>query len=84
MAIDLALIEDPCALAKELRLARLRLIAGEAETLVRFDKDEVRYSAARLAELDTAIREAEDACAAQQGVTIRRRRFAKTMRHRPY
>lgn len=59
---------DPCARANVLRDAYYRLIAGQAETSVRFSiaggDREVRYQAADRAALFNEWRDAERACAA--------------------
>lgn len=70
-------INDPCAVATELKKAELLVAAGAGVAMTRFGDDEVRWSAANVTRLRELIEHYEGKCAALDG---RRRRFAKRMR----
>lgn len=72
---------DWCARAEELRTARDSLITGKGVSSVRSGNDQVDYSRADLPRLDRLIAEAEGKCAEASG---QRRRYARSVRMRPY
>lgn len=74
-------INDPCAVATELRKAELIILTGGGVVRARFGDDDVQFSAASLSSLRGAISRYEDACAAKSGV---RHRYAKRMRFGRY
>lgn len=75
---------DPCATAKALREARLRLISGGLPQRISHTSSEttrdITYSAPNLDALENEIARAEAECAALTGGTItpRNRRYAMT------
>ena len=68
-------LDDPCALLRALKAARLRLATGALTVSVKSGDEEVSFSKADPVRLDRAIAEAERACAIASGQTPRRRRF---------
>lgn len=70
-------IDDPCAVATELRKVELILATGGGVALTRFGSDEVQWTRARLADLQGLIQRYENACAAKSGERLR---YAKRMR----
>jgi len=72
--------QDPCARAEALWDSYNRLISGQQESDVTYQANgvtrRVRYGAANLDQLRSAIREAENECAIQEGRPPLRRRFA--------
>lgn len=67
-------IDDPCAVLEQLKIARLKVVLGEAVSMSRFGEDEVRFTEANLKGLDAAIADFENQCALKQGT---RRRSAR-------
>lgn len=70
-------ISDPCAVAVELKKAEIILATGGSVALTRFGSDEVQWTRANLADIQSLIRRYEAACAAKSG---KRLRYAKRMR----
>jgi hypothetical protein len=60
-------IEDPCAIAAQLKVVRLQVVIGETVSMTRFDQDEVRFTPSNLAALDVAIADYERQCALKNG-----------------
>ncbi|CAM5576713.1 hypothetical protein MAUB1S_09700 [Mycolicibacterium aubagnense] len=71
-------IDDPCAVARELRKVELIVATGGAVSMTRFGSDEVQWSQANLKSLRDLIAYYEGKCAANQ--SGRRVRYAKRMR----
>ena len=75
--------DDPCKRAALLREAYHKLLSGEAETLINVKgpdgSREVQYAKPDLAALKREMQEAEDACAAANGLTPAPRRHAITL-----
>lgn len=73
---------DPCAKAKALRDAYYALITGEQESVIRQrtgeSETEIRFPATDVKRLYAEMTTAEADCAASQGMTITRRRYAIT------
>lgn len=72
---DLVDLDDPCGLLKKLKVARLRLLAGEKEVEIEHQGNEsrrVEYHAPSLPRLDALIRTIEQECAAKSGRTLRK------------
>lgn len=67
-------IDDPCAIVKQLKIAKLKVALGETVSMNRFGDDEVRFTEANLKGLETAIADFENQCALKQG---KRRRSAR-------
>lgn len=70
-------INDPCAVATELRKVELILATGGGVVRARFGEDDVQFSDASSKRLSDLIARYETACAAKSG---RRIRYAKRMR----
>jgi hypothetical protein len=70
-------INDPCAVAAELKKVELIIATGGSVALTRFGQDEVQWTRANLASLQAMIQRYDGQCAAQSG---RRIRYAKRMR----
>lgn len=70
-------IDDPCAVATELRKVELILATGGGVVRARFGDDDVQFSSASLAALCDLIGRYEGLCAAKAG---QRTRYAKRMR----
>jgi hypothetical protein len=70
-------IEDPCAVAAELRKVELQVVTGGGVVMTRFDDEEVRWSAANLGRLRDLIDDYDRRCNLKNGV---RTRYAKRMR----
>lgn len=70
-------IDDPCAVATELRKVELVVATGGSVAMTRFGSDEVQWSTANLKALRDLIARYEGKCAAQSG---KRLRYAKRMR----
>jgi hypothetical protein len=70
-------INDPCAVAAELKKVELIVATGGAVALTRFGSDEVQWTRADLGSLRGLIGRYEGACAAKSG---KRLRYAKRMR----
>ncbi|WP_084412408.1 gpW family head-tail joining protein [Fulvimarina manganoxydans] len=68
-------LDDPCALLKALKAARLRLATGALTVSVKSGDEEVSFSKADPTRLDRAIAEAERACHIASGQAPQRRRF---------
>lgn len=73
MAIDWT---DPCARADALRRAYYEIVATGGAKRIRFSDREVWFSQAELATLKAELLAAENECAASNGGTPKRRRFA--------
>lgn len=71
-------IDDPCAVATELRIAELMIVTGGGVVRARFGDDDVQFSAVSMTRLRELISLYEDRCAAKSG---QRRRFAKRIRY---
>lgn len=83
MAVDYELLfggidYDPCEALKALRPVYMRLIAGETEQKVDFRDRSAWFFQADRGSLAALIRQLEIDCAAQQGVTIKPKRYAIT------
>lgn len=70
-------INDPCAVAAELKKVELIIATGGSVALTRFGTDEVQWTRANLGDLQALIRRYEGQCAAKSG---KRLRYAKRMR----
>jgi len=70
-------IDDPCAVATELRKVELVIATGGSVALTRFGSDEVQWTRADIRGIRDLIARYEDKCAAASGT---RRRYAKRMR----
>lgn len=70
-------INDPCAVATELRKVELILATGGGVIRARFGDDDVQFSSASLAALRDLIVRYDSQCAAKSG---KRLRYAKRMR----
>ncbi|TPK15178.1 hypothetical protein FJ872_19460 [Mesorhizobium sp. B2-5-9] len=70
-------INDPCAVAAELKKVELIVVTGGGVARSRFGLDEVQWNAANLGRLRELIQRYECACAAKSG---KRLRYAKRMR----
>lgn len=77
---------DPCEEAERLRRRRTAILAGEAETSIRVDDEEVRFGTRiDMAGLDREIARYEGLCAAATGAPApARTRFARRSGFRPY
>lgn len=67
---DLVAADDPCALAKKLKAARLKLLAGETEVEIEhrgLEQRRVRYADGGITRLDALIRALEAECARRSG-----------------
>lgn len=64
---------DPCAIAAQLKIVKLRIVAGESVAMTRFDQDEVRFTPASLSALNAEIANYERECALSVGAAPRRR-----------
>lgn len=71
MPINEAALDDSCALARALKVARLKLIAGESEIEVEFGEDKVRFAKGSIAQLDQEIARQERLCEIAQGAPAR-------------
>jgi hypothetical protein len=69
---------DPCAALNALRPAYFRLIAGEGEQKIQFRDRDVWFHPGNIQEMKALILQLQQDCAAQQGVTIKPKRFAAT------
>ena len=72
---DLVDLDDPCGLAKKLKAARLKLLAGEREIEIEHrgvEQRRVRYAEGGLARLDAIIRSLDVECARKSGLRVRR------------
>jgi hypothetical protein len=74
VAVDM---EDPCAVATELRKVELLIVTGAGVVMVRFVDHEVQFGKANLANLRELIAQYERSCEAKSG---RRSRYAKRLR----
>ena len=70
-------INDPCAVATELRKAELMLATGGGVVRARFGEDDVQFSAGSMTALRDMIARYERLCAVKNG---QRTRFAKRIR----
>lgn len=70
-------INDPCAVATELKKVELVIATGGGVALTRFGSDEVQWTSANLGRLQELIQRYDGACAAKSG---KRLRYAKRMR----
>lgn len=73
--------DDPCAVLRALRKAKIELVAGMREVRIRFrngdDEQEVQFQSAKVEELDNAIAEYTGLCQAAGGdIGPQIRRFA--------
>lgn len=75
-------LEDPCEEAAALRNALRDLAMGGSVAQVRYGEDMVSYTKADLSLLERMIQIAETKCEIAQGKT--RRRYARSVRMRPY
>ncbi len=67
---DLVEADDPCSLAKKLKAARLKLLAGEREVEIEhrgIEQRRVRFVDGGVTRLDALIRALEAECARKQG-----------------
>lgn len=74
VAVD---IEDPCAVARELRKVELIVSTGGGVAMTRFGSDEVQWTMVNLDRLTALIARYEGRCALQSGTRLR---YAKRMR----
>jgi hypothetical protein len=70
-------MDDPCAVAKELRKAELILVSGGGVIRTRFGNDEVQWSTTNLGSLRELISRYDRECLATNGC---RTRYAKRVR----
>lgn len=70
-------INDPCAVATELRKVELIVSSGGGVAMTRFGSDEVQWTMVNLDRLAKLIARYESRCAAQSGTRLR---YAKRMR----
>ncbi len=71
---DLVDLDDPCGLAKKLKAARLKLLAGEKEVEIEhrgLEQRRVRFADGSLPRLDALIRALEVECARKGGRRVR-------------
>lgn len=71
---DLVDLDDPCSLAKKLRAARLKLLAGEKEVEIEhrgLEQRRVRFADGSLPRLDALIRALDVECARKEGRRVR-------------
>ena len=74
VAVDM---DDPCAVATELRKVELQVVTGTGVVMTRFGDDEVRWSNANLDRLRDLIGDYERRCNLKSGI---RTRYAKRLR----
>ncbi len=71
---DLVDLDDPCSLAKKLKAARLKLLAGEKEVEIEhrgLEQRHVRFADGSLQRLDALIRSLEVECTRKEGRRLR-------------
>jgi hypothetical protein len=71
---DLVEADDPCGLAKKLKVARLKLLAGEREVEIEhrgLEQRRVRFADGGITRLDALIRALEAECARKEGRRVR-------------
>lgn len=69
--------DDPCAMVRALKKARVKVITGQGVVRTRFDQDDVEYSQSNLSQLNAVIAQFETDCTALSGG---RRRGARPVR----
>jgi len=70
-------INDPCAVATELKKVELIVATGGGVAMTRFGSDETQWTSVNLGRLRTVIQHYDGLCAAKSG---KRLRYAKRMR----
>lgn len=70
-------MDDPCAVATELRKVELQVVTGTGVVMTRFGDEEVRWSNANLGRLRELIGDYERRCSLKSGI---RTRYAKRLR----
>lgn len=76
---DLIEADDPCGLAKKLKAARLKLLAGEKEVEIEhrgIEQRRVRFAEGGITRLDALIRSLEAECVRKEGRRVRAAGFA--------
>lgn len=71
---DLVAADDPCGLAKKLKAARLKLLAGEREVEIEhrgLEQRRVRFAEGGITRLDAIIRALDVECARKSGRRVR-------------
>lgn len=71
-------LDDPCAVAAELKKVELLVASGGGVARTRFGNDEVQWTGSNLTKLQPIIDRYQRACDIRNGVC--RRRYAKRMR----
>jgi hypothetical protein len=77
---DLVELDSPCDLAKKLKAARLKLLAGEKDVEIEhqgLERRRVRFAETNMSRLDALIRTLETECARKQGRRVRASAIAK-------
>lgn len=76
---------DYCSLAMELRQVRVAMLSGKMVTQTHFGTEGARFAKPpSMAELNSAIADADRQCAIQCGLSPKRTRYAISGRARPY
>lgn len=73
-------LDDPCAVAAELKKVELIVASGSGVARTRFGNDEVQWTAANLTKLQALISRYDGACAVRAGNRLRHARRMRFVR----